>query len=264
MNNIFVGDQITLADENEEYAAFVEKFKPKKTTDDCYTPEPVYNAVADWVANEYHVDRTRFVRPFWPGANYRRTEYPADCIVVDNPPFSLRSEIVSFYVQHGIKFFIFSPALSLLSDARLCCVCHIAVGAQIIYENGAVVPTSFETNLENCILRSAPDLYDAIQAVQPKKKTVPKYEYPFEVVTAAWCQRMSQRGVNYRLERGQFIGLLDAQKQHGKTIFGGGLLVGEKEAKEREAKERVIVWKLSEREKTIVKELSNADIKNNT
>lgn len=24
--------------ETQEYAAFVEKFKPKKTTDDCYTP----------------------------------------------------------------------------------------------------------------------------------------------------------------------------------------------------------------------------------
>lgn len=34
------GDQqIRLEDINEEYAAFVDKFKPKKTTDDCYTPE---------------------------------------------------------------------------------------------------------------------------------------------------------------------------------------------------------------------------------
>ena len=24
-----------------DYDGFVEKFKPKKTTDDCYTPEPV-------------------------------------------------------------------------------------------------------------------------------------------------------------------------------------------------------------------------------
>ena len=36
--------------EAENYAAFTEKFKPKLTTDDCYTPEPVYEAVADWVA----------------------------------------------------------------------------------------------------------------------------------------------------------------------------------------------------------------------
>lgn len=30
-------DQITMFDDNPEYAAFVEKFKPKKITDDCYT-----------------------------------------------------------------------------------------------------------------------------------------------------------------------------------------------------------------------------------
>ena len=29
----------------QEYFDFVEKFKPKKTTDDCYTPENVYEAI---------------------------------------------------------------------------------------------------------------------------------------------------------------------------------------------------------------------------
>lgn len=33
----------------EDYDGFVEKFKPKKTTDDCYTPPLVYEAIADWV-----------------------------------------------------------------------------------------------------------------------------------------------------------------------------------------------------------------------
>jgi hypothetical protein len=28
-----------------EYEAFVDKFKPKKTTDDCYTPPDVYDTV---------------------------------------------------------------------------------------------------------------------------------------------------------------------------------------------------------------------------
>ena len=32
--------------EAENYDAFTEKFKTKLTTDDCYTPEPVYEAVA--------------------------------------------------------------------------------------------------------------------------------------------------------------------------------------------------------------------------
>ena len=49
--------QSQFEDDNAEYAAFVEKFKPKKTTDDCYTPENIYNAVADWAANKYGFDR---------------------------------------------------------------------------------------------------------------------------------------------------------------------------------------------------------------
>ena len=74
---------------NEKYNAFVDKFKPKKTTDDCYTPDNVYNAVADWVADEYGKDRENFVRPFYPGGDYQGYDYPQDCIVVDNPPFIL-------------------------------------------------------------------------------------------------------------------------------------------------------------------------------
>lgn len=34
---------------NETYEEFVEKFKPKKTTDDCYTPPEVYKLIKDWV-----------------------------------------------------------------------------------------------------------------------------------------------------------------------------------------------------------------------
>ena len=84
-----IDQQLTLADVDHEYKAFVEKFKPKKTTDDCYTPERVYEAVAAWVAARYGVDRSRFVRPFWPGGDYESYPYKAGDVVVDNPPFSL-------------------------------------------------------------------------------------------------------------------------------------------------------------------------------
>lgn len=53
---------------SKTYEEFVEKFKPKKTTDDCYTPPVVYDAVADWVASEYGVDRDNFVPLFTPAA----------------------------------------------------------------------------------------------------------------------------------------------------------------------------------------------------
>ena len=54
----------------EDYEGFVEKFKPKLTTDDCYTPTIVYEAVADWTAKEYGLDKSNFVRPFYPGGDY--------------------------------------------------------------------------------------------------------------------------------------------------------------------------------------------------
>jgi hypothetical protein len=50
-------NQITLADVDPEYQGFLDKFKPKKTTDDCYTPDNIYNVVLDWVVNEYGIDR---------------------------------------------------------------------------------------------------------------------------------------------------------------------------------------------------------------
>ena len=53
---------------NESYEEFVEKFKPKKTTDDCYTPPEVYEVIKDWVCRRYGTDPEKIIRPFWPGA----------------------------------------------------------------------------------------------------------------------------------------------------------------------------------------------------
>lgn len=50
-----------------DYEGFVEKFKPKKTTDDCYTPEPIYKAVHDYVEKRYHTEGRTILRPFFPG-----------------------------------------------------------------------------------------------------------------------------------------------------------------------------------------------------
>ena len=57
----------TEPDNRDEYEQFLDKFKTKKTTDDCYTPANIYDAVANWTAVEYGLDRAAFVRPFFPG-----------------------------------------------------------------------------------------------------------------------------------------------------------------------------------------------------
>lgn len=69
-----------------DYEGFVKKFEPKKTTDDCYTPDAVYDAVLDWACKEYGIRKDGVVRPFWPGGDYENFDYPEDCVVVDNPP----------------------------------------------------------------------------------------------------------------------------------------------------------------------------------
>lgn len=46
---------------------FCEKFKPKKTTDDCYTPPTIYEVIKNWACKEYGIDPDKIVRPFYPG-----------------------------------------------------------------------------------------------------------------------------------------------------------------------------------------------------
>lgn len=70
-----------------DYEGFVEKFKPKKTTDDCYTPPAVYDYVLQYVADHCDIDGMTVVRPFYPGGDYESLVYPDNCVVIDTRPF---------------------------------------------------------------------------------------------------------------------------------------------------------------------------------
>ena len=251
--------------ESEEYKEFLDKFEAKKTTDDCYTPDNVYEAVADWCSAEYRVDKSKFVRPFFPGGNYEKHKYPAGCVVVDNPPFSILAEILRFYCERGIKFFLFAPTLTLFSGRGLD-VTYIPTGVGVVYENGASVNTSFITNMETVQIRTAPTLYQAVSAANDENlaelhKELPKYDYPDHVITAAIIARWSKYGVGWAVDRAQCerIAALDAQKDADKGIFGGGFLLSDSAAAERAAAERAAAtkWELSEREWDIVRRLNN-------
>ena len=252
-------EQIRLDDIDEGYKAFVEKFKPKKTTDDCLTPDNVYQAVADWVTETYG-DKQPFVRPFWPGGDYERAEYPEGRAVVDNPPFSILARIVDFYVRRGIRFFLFAPTLTLFS-ANNRDVCYIPCGVSVTYDNGAKVNTSFITNMDDAQVVSAPVLYQRIRAANDKNekartKDLPKYSYPDHVLTSAAAYQYSRHGIEYRLEKSDclFIRDLDAQRAQGKSIFGGGFMLSDRAAAERAAAEKAAAlrWELSEREKKLI------------
>jgi len=248
----------------ESYKAFVEKFKPKKTTDDCYTPDLIYEAVAGYVADHYGLDRNNFIRPFWPGADYEKEDY-AGKIVVDNPPFSILAKIRRFYLKNGIKYFIFAPALTIFSAA----IEDTAVfaGGKLEYENGAKVRTAFCTNLEpDTLCRTAPELQRRISKAKEKiseeqKKKFPKYQYPDNVVTAAKINTLSDHGVAFSIGRksARFIRQLDAQKRSKKAIFGSGFLISSKAAAEKAAAEKAEVFELSEEEKEIIKQLDASE-----
>ena len=268
----------TLAPETpEEYNAFVEKFKPKRTTDDCYTPDAVYDVVAEFVVKTYGVNRDGFVRPFFPGGDYEHHHYPDGCVVVDNPPFSILANILAFYATHGVRFFLFAPALTLFSAVTDKVCAALPTGINVTFDNGAELPVSFLTNLEpeHIRVKTYPELYTAInRAVQTIKTTatVPRYEYPDEVITAAMCQRWCKYGISYELttEDCMLIGALDAQRRRGKAIFGKGYLLSERAAAERAAAERAAAeraaaeraaaerWELSERERYIVEHLGKS------
>ena len=244
---------------DEEYDAFLEKFELKRTTDDCYTPDNIYEAVAEWVATEYGVKREDMVRPFYPGGDYRRERYPEGCVVVDNPPFSILAEIIRFYSDEGVRFFLFAPALTIFSSSSSSCVTCITLGVSVTYENGANVSTSFVTNLDDVRIRTAPDLYEVVEAandvnLEAMHADLPKYSYPDEVMTASRGGYLSKYGQDVRIgfDECQRISALDAQKEQGKAIYGSGYLLSEKAAAEKAAATR---WRLSEREWDIVHSL---------
>ena len=219
--------QMTLADINDDYKAFVEKFKPKKTTDDCYTPENIYEVVKNWACREYGIDPERIVRPFWPGADYERYPYKEGDVVLDNPPFSIVAKIVKFYNSYEIPFFIFAPYLTNFTGGMS--VSHIINGESIVYQNGAEVATSFLTNMDEWFIRSAPDLQQEIKkanAVNRRagKNEIPKYVYPHHVLTATAVGYMSGHGVEFKVRKEDcyFIRGLDSQKKYGKSLCGGG------------------------------------------
>ena len=225
-----------------EYDAFVEKFKPRNTSDDCFTPENVYRVALNWAANRYGFDPAKAVRPFWPGRDYTQAEYPDGCVVVDNPPFSIISQIVRWYNEHGILFFLFCPGLSALAlakDKRSATIHH---GCQITYDNGAVVNSAFVTNLEpDAVAISAPDLHDAIEEaekanVSRMKRHVRRLRHPHAIATSSDMNYLAVHHTPHVIRKAdaEFVRKLDC----GVQLFGGAFLLNERAAAGRAAAER--------------------------
>lgn len=252
-----------------DYDGFVEKFKPIRTTDDCYTPPDIYEAVSKWAFHEYGIDAQRkIIRPFKPNGDYEKEEYPKGCIVLDNPPFSILSSIIAFYNKRAIDYFLFAPALTLFSYGKIANT--IVIDESIRYENGAVVATGFVTNMGNSKITISGTLNEEIKKVQKERerKTLAKYEYPSTVINAAKLQRYAEGGKDIKIAADECYHLrsLDAQRKAGKSIYGSGFLISHKAARILLERNEALrnetpdyTWELSEREVEIIRRLDNGE-----
>lgn len=252
----------------DDYEAFVDKFKPKKTTDDCYTPPKVYETIKNWACSEYGIDPDKVVRPFYPGGDYERFDYSDGKVVVDNPPFSILSKICAFYHDRGIPFFLFAPNLTIFSSTSRNGAHMLVTDCAIEYANGAIVNTSFVTSFGDDLIRTAPDLTKLINDVvkrvrRESRKHLPKYTYPQELLTVTRLNKVGNAGVDFRVKASDvaFTRALDSQKAVKKAIFGGGYLMSEAKAAELKAAELkaaddVTIWPLSKTEKRVIENLS--------
>ena len=243
----------------KNYGEFTDKFKTKLTTDDCYTPEPVYNAVRDWTVRTYGLEGREIVRPFWPGGDFEMYDYPENCVVIDNPPFSLYDKIIAFYLDNGIDFMLFGPSLTLFKKYD---ACYIVTNETVTYANGAKVTTSFCTSLDKEFrIRTCRDLKDAIaeaeSAQKVKKADLPVIKYPGNVVTSAILGKTSRVDFNVRKEDCAWC-----PKLNGERLFGGGFLLNDRAAADRAAADRAaarltVVRELGPEEKKTLDILNN-------
>jgi hypothetical protein len=247
-----------------DYDAFLDKFEDKKTTDDCYTPKEVMEIIINYVNEKYSLTGKKIIRPFYPGGDFESIEYTEDMVVVDNPPFSIITKICKYYLERNIKFFLFCPHLTAFGSDIDCT--HIIASADITYENGATIKTAFVSNMfgDLKIIGDA-DLHQKFKEIQARNKAnLPKYEYPDHIITVSKVAYCIEKGINITFDKKDLKHYrgMDAQKKHGKALFGSGFIASDKAAAAAAAaaankKDNVIVWELSQKEKEIIKSLGS-------
>lgn len=206
---------------NENYEEFVNKFKPKLTTDDCYTPPKIYSVILEWVKKYYGVNE-RIIRPFNPNDDYKKYDY-SDAVVVDNPPFSLFAEIIDYYLDNNVKFFLFAPGLTCFNYlAKNRKVCILPIDVTITYENGARVNTAFVTNLEDNAININVELYKLIKNCY-EDKSQRKVKHSCDYICIGNCHKLAKQGVDFKIKSfKEFV-----HKKDNYRIFGGGVLLHE-------------------------------------
>jgi hypothetical protein len=208
-----------------DYEGFLKKFKRQKTTDDCYTPKNVYNALKKYVLKKYNIASDRkIVRPFHPNGDYEMFDYPDNCLVLDNQPFSLTTKIIQFYNKHKIDYFLFAPGLTCLNLSFHANI--VIAGINMIYSNGATILTSFVTNLGDYKIDVDYSLYQLLiieNDKNNKRAVLPKINYPDNFFNISKAQSLLKRGFNFKLKDKQVM-FISKFKNANNNAFGGGML----------------------------------------
>ena len=234
-----------MSKKNVPYEDFVNKFKPKHTTDDCYTPPKVYDAVLEWARQYLGIGSRTVVRPFYPGGDYEHYDYPDNCVVVDNPPFSIFAKIVDFYQEQGIDFLLFAPGMS---SIRKNCT-YIGVGVSVTYENGAVVNTSFVSNMMgDLVCTTAPRLAEAVRKAncetqRQSKKSIRKLSFPDCVLRATELHTITRAGILYQVDS-QEARVVSQACRNG-SEFGNSVLLSSRATAEKLAAKKLAAEKLA-------------------
>ena len=216
----------------ETYEEFVKKFNKEKpkTTDDCYTPREIYEVVLDWAAEKLNIGDRPIVRPFYPGGDFERFDYPENCVVVDNPPFSILARILRWYNERGIDYFLFAPYLTSIREG----VTLVCTDTTITYDNGAFVKTGFVTNMMgNLLCVTATDLMHKIKDIYKKSTRRKKYSYPRNVMRASTLESLARRGIQFSVssEEGSILPKVTTKKS---GEFGASIILCDRKRKELE------------------------------
>lgn len=245
-----------------DYESYIAKFaEQEKTTDDTYTPKDVYEAVLKYVGEVYDLSDKEILRPFYPGGDYQNAEYPEDGVVIDNPPFSLFTEICAWYSARRVPFFLFGPGLTIFSCCRFCTA--VVIGDNIKFDNGAKVSCNFASNLfGDTLIMTAPRLNELIKSCksQDYKAKLQKYVYPDNILSASDMQIICSGGIDFRVSRSEAVfcrNLDNHPKSSG--LFGNHYFIttAKARAKEKEKADaaRAIHIQLSPREQRIIARL---------
>ena len=257
-----------------DYESYVAKFTDKeKTTDDTYTPRDVYEAVIAYVDSIHPLAVKEVLRPFYPGGDYENADYPDDGVVIDNPPFSIFTQICKFYSRRNIPFFLFGPGMTIFSALKWCSV--VVINQTITFDNGAKVRCNFATNLlGDTLVTTAISLGNAIAACksQPQKVNLPSYSYPDEPLSVSDFQWIARGDTDFSVKRDEAAVVRNLDLHPRRGLFGDHLLVSRAAAAKAAAAKAAaakaaaakcvtigddgkILIELSERERKIVDEL---------